>query len=41
MKNKKHGDGLLRMVINGQVTVGDVERELGMVAEDNTKYSND
>tara|TARA_R110002033_G_scaffold24985_3_gene58167 strand:- start:2122 stop:3384 length:1263 start_codon:yes stop_codon:yes gene_type:complete len=31
-------DWLLPMLMNGQVTVGEVEQELGMVAEDNVKY---
>ncbi|WP_074538417.1 restriction endonuclease subunit S [Cellulophaga baltica] len=31
-------DWLLPMLMNGQVTVGEVEQELGMVAEDITKY---
>jgi type I restriction enzyme S subunit len=31
-------DWLLPMLMNGQVTVGEVEQELGMVAEDNAKY---
>ena len=31
-------DWLLPMLMNGQVTVGEVEQELGMVAEDEVKY---
>ena len=31
-------DWLLPMLMNGQVTVGEAERELGMVAEDSVKY---
>jgi type I restriction enzyme S subunit len=31
-------DWLLPMLMNGQVSVGDVEEELGMVAEDSTSY---
>ncbi|MEP5940309.1 restriction endonuclease subunit S, partial [Maribacter dokdonensis] len=31
-------DWLLPMLMNGQVTVGEVEQELGMIAEGNTKY---
>ncbi|WP_282118179.1 restriction endonuclease subunit S [Maribacter aquivivus] len=31
-------DWLLPMLMNGQVTVGEAEQELGMVAEENTKY---
>ncbi len=31
-------DWLLPMLMNGQVTVGEVKQELGMVAEENTKY---
>ncbi|TDR25820.1 restriction endonuclease subunit S [Flavobacterium cheniae] len=31
-------DWLLPMLMNGQVTVGDVKEELGMVAENKTKY---
>ena len=47
MKNKKLRDCLLPMLMNGQATVahsradgnlGEVEQELGMVAEDNAKY---
>lgn len=29
---------LLPMLMNGQVRVGEVEHELGMVAEENLKY---
>ena len=32
-------DWLLPMLMNGQVSVGEVESELGMVAEDNAKYA--
>jgi len=31
-------DWLLPMLMNGQVTVGDVEQELGMVAEEKESY---
>lgn len=31
-------DWLLPMLMNGQVTVGDVEEDLGMVAENSTEY---
>ena len=39
-KLSKLRDWLLPMLMNGQVTVGKTELELGMVAEDNTKYDN-
>jgi type I restriction enzyme S subunit len=31
-------DWLLPMLMNGQVSVGDLEEELGMVAEDSASY---
>ena len=31
-------DWLLPMLMNGQVSVGEVERELGMVAEESARY---
>ena len=31
-------DWLLPMLMNGQVTVGEVEKELGMVAEESARY---
>ena len=31
-------DWLLPMLMNGQVSVGDVEEELGMVAEESARY---
>ena len=38
-KSPKTGlDWLLPMLMNGQVSVGDVEEELGMVAEGNVEY---
>lgn len=34
----RHRDWLLPMLMNGQVTVGAVEEQLGMVAESGEKY---
>tara|TARA_R110002033_G_scaffold24985_3_gene58163 strand:- start:813 stop:941 length:129 start_codon:yes stop_codon:yes gene_type:complete len=31
-------DWLFPVLMNGQVTVGEVEQELGMIGEDNVKY---
>jgi type I restriction enzyme S subunit len=38
MRNKEYRDLLLPLLLNGQVTVGEAEEQLGMVAEDGVKY---
>jgi len=38
MRSKELRNCLLPMLMNGQVTVGEANEQLGMVAEDNGKY---